>query len=59
MTTTEEPTTDEPKPWHLSGNNAPVFDEVTITDLDVRGAVPTDLSGRYVRNGANPHTGWS
>ena len=59
MTTTVEPTTDEPKPWHLSGNNAPVFDEVTITDLDVRGAIPTDLSGRSFRNGANPQTGWS
>lgn len=64
MTTTEEPTTtagegDHPTAWHLSGNRAPVFDEVTITDLEVTGALPPELNGRYVRNGANPQTGVS
>ena len=56
MTATEE-TTD--LPWHLTGNRAPVFDEVTLTDLEVKGAIPTDLRGRYFRNGANPQTGHS
>ena len=58
MTTTETKST-EPIPWHLAGNNAPIFDEVTLTDLEVRGAIPTDLKGRYLRNGANPQTGSS
>ncbi len=60
MTATDENTaTTEEKPWHLSGNNAPVFDEVTLTDLEVKGAIPPELSGRYFRNGANPQTGFS
>ncbi|SVD03970.1 uncharacterized protein METZ01_LOCUS356824, partial [marine metagenome] len=61
MTTIEEETSDagEGTPWHLSGNNAPVFDEVTVTELDVKGSVPPELSGRYFRNGANPQTGTS
>ncbi len=58
MTTTQSPKT-ERVPWHLSGNNAPVFDEVTITDLEVKGAIPPELRGRYFRNGANPQTGHS
>jgi hypothetical protein len=39
MATTEIPDmgTDEEKPWHLSGNNAPVFDELTVSDLEVKG----------------------
>lgn len=61
MTTIDEPTTErtEPLPWHLTGNRAPVFDEATLTDLEVRGAIPPELEGRYIRNGANPQTGWS
>ena len=56
MATTEIPDmgTDEEKPWHLSGNNAPVFDELTVTDLEVKGSIPTELQGRYFRNGATP-----
>ncbi len=46
-------------PFHLRGNYAPVTDEVTATDLVVTGAIPTDLDGRYLRNGANPITGES
>ncbi len=46
-------------PFHLTGNYAPIHDEVTLTDLDVVGAIPTDLDGRYLRNGANPITGES
>ena len=46
-------------PWHLRGNFAPVFDEVTLTDLEVVGAIPPALQGMYVRNGANPRSGTS
>ncbi len=46
-------------PFHLRGNYAPVFDELTETDLVVSGSVPAELTGLYVRNGANPHTGRS
>ena len=61
MATTEIPEmgTAEDKPWHLSGNNAPVFDEITVTDLEVKGSIPSELQGRYFRNGANPQTGMS
>lgn len=46
-------------PFHLRGNYAPVTEEVTAFDLDVTGAIPTELQGRYFRNGANPKSGWS
>lgn len=46
-------------PFHLRGNYAPVFDEVSATDLPVDGHLPPELDGRYFRNGANPHTGRS
>ncbi len=62
MTTTESTatTTDNAgKPWHLRENRAPVSDEVTLTELEVKGAIPPELDGRYVRNGANPQTGQS
>ena len=49
----------DPKPFHLTGNFAPVTDEVTATDLKVIGALPPELSGMYVRAGANPKTGHS
>jgi len=44
-------------PWHMSGNYAPVADEVTAVDLAVIGALPKELSGRFIRNGANPLPG--
>jgi carotenoid cleavage dioxygenase len=46
-------------PSHLKGNGAPVSEERTITELTVTGAIPPELDGRYLRNGANPVTGWS
>lgn len=46
-------------PFHLQGNFAPVQDELTETDLKVEGALPPELNGLYVRNGANPITGKS
>ncbi len=46
-------------PSHLRGNGAPVTEELTLTELDVTGAIPPELDGRYLRNGANPVTGFS
>jgi carotenoid cleavage dioxygenase len=39
---------------YLAGNFAPVADEVTAFDLPVIGEIPTELEGRYLRNGPNP-----
>ena len=47
------------KPFHLRGNYAPVSEEITAFDLPVQGALPPELRGLYVRNGANPVTGTS
>ena len=58
MTITDAPTTDR-LPFHLRGNFAPVVDEVTATKLTVRGQIPRELSGVYMRNGANPLSGKS
>lgn len=41
---------------YLSGNYAPVTEEVTAFDLPVIGELPAELSGRYLRNGPNPAT---
>ena len=46
-------------PFHLSGNYAPVLEEVTAHDLPLVGTVPAGLRGRYLRNGPNPKTGQS
>jgi carotenoid cleavage dioxygenase-like enzyme len=46
-------------PFHLRGNHAPVTDEVSATDLPVTGSLPAELTGRFVRNGPNPRSGWS
>jgi len=40
-------------PW-LSGNYAPVATETTSFDLEVRGHIPEELNGRFVRIGPNP-----
>jgi carotenoid cleavage dioxygenase-like enzyme len=47
------------KPFWLTGNFAPVFEEVTAFDLQLTGAIPPELNGRYFRNGANPPSGLS
>jgi carotenoid cleavage dioxygenase-like enzyme len=39
---------------YLSGNYAPVAQEVTSHDLPVIGTLPDALCGRYLRNGPNP-----
>lgn len=38
----------------LRDNFAPVTEEVTAFDLPVTGTLPTELTGRYLRNGPNP-----
>ena len=46
-------------PWHLIRSRKPVFEETTLTDLEVRGEIPRELNGRYIRNTANPQTGYT
>lgn len=50
---------EEQKHWHLQGNWAPVFEEVESNNLEINGEVPEELYGLYVRNGMNPHSGYS
>jgi len=45
------------QPFHLTGNYAPVMEEITAGDPLVSGTLPPDLNGTYVRNGPNPRTG--
>lgn len=45
---------DPAHPWWLQNGFEPVFEEVEAHDLRVRGAIPPELSGLYVRNGSNP-----
>jgi carotenoid cleavage oxygenase len=39
---------------YLEGPFAPLREEYTLTDLEVTGAIPDYLDGRYLRNGPNP-----
>ena len=41
----------------LQGRYTPVPDEIDAVDLPVEGALPPELTGRYVRNGPNPLPG--
>ncbi len=52
-------TVQEATPSHLRGNGRPVTEELTLTDLEVKGIIPPELDGRYLRNGANPRSGLS
>lgn len=38
----------------LKGINAPVFQELDITNLKISGTIPPEIKGMYVRNGPNP-----
>jgi len=51
MSTTDDSTDTS---LYLSGNYAPVAEEVTAFDLPVIGELPAELNGRYLRNGPNP-----
>jgi carotenoid cleavage dioxygenase-like enzyme len=44
-------------PLHMTGHLAPVTDEIDAVDLPVEGALPPELTGRYLRNGPNPLPG--
>ena len=44
-------------PLYLTGHLAPVPDEIESVDLPVHGALPPELTGRYLRNGPNPLPG--
>lgn len=50
---------EEAIPTHLRGNGKPITEERTLTQLKVTGSIPRELDGRYVRNGANPKSGFS
>lgn len=51
-----EPLPDDPMGrWWMSGNYAPVPDEIEAFDLEVEGALPPELDGLFVRNGPNPY----
>ena len=39
---------------YLDGNFAPIHQEITTDTLQIIGELPADLSGIFVRNGANP-----
>ena len=56
LPTTSAADPDDPRPFHLRGNYAPVADELTEYDLPVQGAIPPELDGWYLRNGSNPRT---
>jgi carotenoid cleavage dioxygenase-like enzyme len=42
-----------PMNWFRQGLFAPVTEEVTAFDLPVTGRIPSELNGRYLRNGPN------
>ena len=44
----------DPSPF-LTGNFAPVLDELDVADCPVIGRIPEDLRGTLYRNGSNPH----
>ncbi len=48
---------DPARPWWMQGGFAPVRDQVESFTLQVRGAIPPELTGVYVRNGSNPANG--
>ncbi|GAB2713182.1 carotenoid oxygenase family protein [Kitasatospora kifunensis] len=47
----------EHTPSYLAGHLAPVPDEIEAVGLHVTGVLPTELTGRYFRNGPNPLPG--
>lgn len=52
------PTPHDPDlPYWMQGNFRGVPTEETVTELAVRGALPPELSGLFVRNGSNPGPG--
>lgn len=54
MATHTQQSFDPTRVAHLSGRFAPVTDEVDAADLEVRGELPAELDGVFLRNGPNP-----
>ena len=55
MTLEQTPmTADRDTAWWMQGNYGPIEHELTVADLPVRGRMPVELDGSYVRNGFNP-----
>jgi len=49
----------EDVPVHLRGNGRPESVEHSLSNLTVKGSLPPELDGRYIRTGANPlYTYW-
>ena len=46
----------KPNPF-LEGGFAPVHDELDVDNLVVRGEIPREIAGTYLRNGPNPRPG--
>ncbi len=40
---------------YLSGNFGPVDTESTVTEMEITGSIPEELTGRFLRNGPNPY----
>ena len=51
-----KPKTTKP-PVFVRGLYEPTQEELTVETLEVTGAIPPELCGRYLRNGHNPRTG--
>lgn len=47
------------EPWWLQQNFGPVYEELDVTTLEVRGAIPPELDGVYARTGSNAQNGKS
>ena len=50
---------DPSRPWWLQNNFEPVSAEIEAFDLPVEGALPSALTGVFVRNGSNAQSGMS
>ncbi|MFE0875969.1 carotenoid oxygenase family protein [Streptomyces smyrnaeus] len=46
-----------PWPQYVRGRFAPAPEAHSVADLTVRGTLPADLNGRYLRSGPNPLSG--
>ena len=51
------PPPDPGRPWWMQGVYAPVQTEIESLDLPVRGSLPPELTGWFMRNGSNPVNG--
>lgn len=51
------PPPDPSSPWWMQGVYAPVKQEVESHELTIRGSLPPELTGWFMRNGSNPVNG--